>query len=322
MLRTVILATLCSTLTAVAAPTVHGQEPDDIVLLIPNVEGESTVAGFEDTIPVNSWSYDLAVSEGGDVFRSLVLEVDPDKSLTRLVEACLKGTQIKNMRVISLADGLSKPMLAAGFQDAVIRSYDLSYSKDDGDLDSFLTVEVGSEVFDVPPPKFFSPSGGGGGRVSPGGGVKGVALLKIPHLKGTSTLQGHEGKSELRSFHFGVANSGGTAVLQSAFVELELQPFLDDTVVMALEGQILKEMRVDVVSVGSENPFVPLTILLKGVRVTGVSLQVADDHPVSHGLQLEVSNAVEWEFTTQDSDGTGEDTVKLAFDLKTGKVTH
>jgi type VI protein secretion system component Hcp len=321
MLRTVILAALAFSLTAVAAPAVHGQQPDDIVLLIPDVEGESSVEGFEDTIPVGSWHYDLAVSPGGQAARSLVLELDPDKSLVRLLEACIKGSQIKQMRVIALSDGLPKPVIAAGFQDSVIRSYDLSYSDDEGDLDSFLTVDIGSEVFDVPPPKFFSPSGGGG-PASPGGGVQGVALLKIPHVKGTSTLNGHEGKSELRSFHFGVANFGGSAELLSAFLELELQPFLDDTVLMALEGELLKELRIDVVHVGGENQFTPLSVVLKGVRLAGVSISVADDEEVSHRLQLEVSQAIAWEYTELSEDGSSETTSKLTFDLVTGTVVH
>jgi len=307
-------------LTLCAAPGLA----DTLVLEVPGIAGDSTVAGFADAIDVSQYSFG-ASAFGGSSSSYFSMTGDRDRSFPPMVLACLDGQVLGTVTMSVIAgDGSVRAELimtsavctsvSLGLMDSEIGTQSYNFDFAGADWQYFGTSGKGKDTIGTPgsstaPPGFTLADMT---NLSAGFGGPSGLFLKLGDIPGDSTVNGFSGYIEPSAAGWGVANQGGFRSFQNLGTSGPFDSSFGSAYQQLLDDKFLTPVELELMTLG-ETAF---KIVLTGPKLRGTDSYGSDagGSDIAYSLDYET---IEIHHTLFDSSGQPQGTVIVGWDLTT-----
>lgn len=233
---------------AIAAPV----WADRLVLEVPGVDGESTVAGYEDEIDVESYGFSSSGFPGGSSTTFTVSGL-LDRSFPQLLEKCLAGDLLGTVRLSLISESTGSPHAELELTSARCTSVVTSLAEDldRGTQDcTFSFADASWQHLGGATAMSLEANNSTGPRrrtrpdKSPLGYIPDCSpdrlFLKLPDIKGGSDADGFKDWIDSTEATWGVANEGGVRI----FYPLSVRGYVDKAFPSAC-GELFDETVLD-----------------------------------------------------------------------------
>lgn len=308
VLHTLVLALLAAPLSA-----------DTLVLSVPNVAGQSTVAGYEGAIDVGNYSFNAA-SFGGTAATSFSVAGPLDRAFPTLFLKCLKGTDLGTVTLSVIAPGAG---LRAELEltSAVCTSVTFTLGDEESQSFQFEFAEATWQHFDPDPSHSGPTARAASSHPLPGARrelesgpaessencAKGI-FLQIDDIKGDAEANTHKDWIRAGGAAWGAANFGGTRVFYGVEATGNIDRALPPTYEELINGSVVDPVLLELACGSAGNLDIELTNA--EVRYTTVFGAVP-----RYSYVFEDYQAIEMTYTVLGPDGTPGTPVTVGWDL-------